>query len=100
MRKRFKDRLMQQQYETFLRLYQDNWSSLYLARNTGGWIMGPHLPLRGASVRCAFWDGYQGKKSLFEGLKGSASYACWRAGVDQRNAERQEKGLRIAPQAA
>lgn len=39
------------------------------------------IPRRGASHRCAFWDGYIGTKNVGLG-RGTIAYECWLAGKD------------------
>lgn len=69
-------------YRKCIELASDNFSEFYYAGPKFG---GPRWPRRGAGHRCGFWDGAQGKRSLYDGtrgMKGSYGYAAYRAGVD------------------
>lgn len=73
---RYKDKRMQDMYDTMLALAEDPASELYYNGEQH----------RGAGHRCAFWDGYSGKFT-FSGPKRSAhvipgtfSAACFMAG--------------------
>jgi hypothetical protein len=71
MRARFKDKSMQEIYETCRRLAADQTSEFYHAGS----------PRSGAAHRNAYWNGRRGMAAtLFP--RGSLSYACWRAGAD------------------
>jgi len=71
MRKRFKDKSMQEIYETCRRLAADPTSEFYHHGK----------PRSGAAHRNAYWNGRRGiAATLF--TRGSPSYACWRAGAD------------------
>jgi len=43
----------------------------------------PEKPRRGAGHRCAFWDGYFGKRSMYND-RGCLGYASYKAGVIYR----------------
>lgn len=80
---RYKNRSMEQTYQTCLRLARDKTSEFYHKGQ----------PRRGASHRCAFWDGYSGRFSLYgknrtaSAIPGTLSHACFMAGVDYRKEE-------------
>lgn len=58
-------------YNTMMQLAQDCSSELYYNR----------LPRRGASHRCAFWDGFDNKKPAYI-PRGTISAVCLKAGRD------------------
>jgi hypothetical protein len=74
MRQRFKDRGMQEMYETCRRLAADKTSTFWNADGTRH---------RGASHRNYYWHGLDGVRPV--GLvQDTLGYACWRAGMDDR----------------
>lgn len=81
-RRVFKDRMMAAMYEGCRKAARDNWSEMFLVKNTAGLIYGPHTPRRGAGHRCAYWDGRQNRPSLYARAKGTLGYAAWSAGAD------------------
>ena len=72
---KFKDKSMQQVYETCRRLAADPTSEFYYNG----------LPRSGAGHRNAYWNGRRGAPPKLY-LRGSLSYACWRAGADDYKA--------------
>jgi hypothetical protein len=77
MKTPFRTRELATMYENCIRLASDNATEFYY-----GGLPGPRWPRRGAGHRCAFWDGYQGVKSLYSRSQGSYGYAAYRAGAD------------------
>jgi hypothetical protein len=74
MRKRFKNQMMQTQYEACRNAAADKSSEFYLADG------GRH---GGASHRNLYWAGRDGIRPV--GLvNNTLGYACWRAGMDDR----------------
>lgn len=75
MRQRFKDRTLQAVYEAMRQAGADRNSELYLAdgsRHTG------------AINRLRYWQGRDGITPV--GMQeGTPAYACWRAGMDDRD---------------
>lgn len=69
----FKDRDLQRLYKACRRFGSDKSSTFYLSNG---------LPHRGASHRCAYWDGRGGRKSPYP--RGTLGYAAWAAGRDDR----------------
>lgn len=67
---RYQNKQMQHVYETMLRLASDCTSELYWKGQ----------PRRGASHRCAFWDGFDGLKRTPSAIPGTLSWACYQAG--------------------
>lgn len=69
-----------------IELASDNFSEFYHGFPRG-W--GPRYPRTGAGHRCAFWDAYRQRRSLYDGSrggKGTYGYAAYRAGADFRKA--------------
>lgn len=79
MANRFKDPMMRRCYEAAMTQAADNFSDYYYGTGKDG----PRWPHRGAGNRCAFWDGYNGKKTMYSG-PGTLGYAFYRAGQDFR----------------
>lgn len=71
-------------FDKCLELARDNRSDFYIAKLTSGPIYGPAYPRTGAGHRCAFWSGYRGARTLYDGSrggKGTYGYAAYRAGA-------------------
>lgn len=67
-------------------LASDNFSEYYHSYPRH---VGPRYPRTGAGHRCAFWDAYHQRRSLYDGTrggKGTYGYAAYRAGADFRKA--------------
>lgn len=74
-------------FDKAIELASDNRSDFYVARLSSGHIYGPAYPRTGAGHRCAFWAGYKGQRSTYDGTRGgkdSYGYAAYRAGVEFR----------------
>lgn len=82
----FKDRHMKSLYETCRRLGADTTSELYYKG----------LPRRGASHRVAYWVGRAGEDKPNYIGRNSLSYACFKAGRDDRKAD-ERKGNAMPP---
>lgn len=82
IRRRFKDKSMQQMYETCITLGADRSSTFWNAdgsRHTG------------AAHRNYYWHGLDGVRPV--GLvEDTLGYACWRAGMDAKSKERATDG--------
>ena len=72
----FKVREFAVMFDKCLELARNNQTEFYY-----GSMPGPRWPRRGAGHRCAFWDGYDGIKSLYSRSQGTYGYAAYRAGV-------------------
>lgn len=53
---------------------------LILASNTESELYHKGKPRRGASHRCAFWDGYNGMTRSANATPGTLGWACFQAG--------------------
>lgn len=81
MKARYKDRKMQEFYETCRTLGADNFSEFYYSANG---TMGPRKPRSGAGHRWAYWCGWRGQRSTWQ--LNSLAHAAWAAGQDNRKA--------------
>mgnify|MGYP003477032377 CR=1 FL=1 len=75
---RYKSPQMQRVYDVLLNLAADCTSELYWKGQ----------PRRGASHRCAFWDGFNGLKKTPAAIPGTLSWACYQAGKEWARRQR------------
>lgn len=76
----FKHVVLARAFDLALASGKNNWSEFYY-----GWPdYGPRWPRRGAGHRCAYWDGWNGTKSLYSRAKGTLAYPYYVAGKHAR----------------
>ena len=75
---RYKDPQLQKIYDAMLTLAADRTSELYWKGE----------PRRGASHRCAFWDGFNGLHRSPAAIPGTLSWPCYQAGKEWARRQR------------